>query len=94
MRVNLQIEEDEEFRQHVKDMISGVVRGILREELSGIVSGEIAKLRLLDPKSPAMGERINKQIEGLIARIIQQEFSNRPLVDHLNFAVRERLAKL
>ena len=46
MKVNLNIEEDDMFRQHVKSLIEGQVRHVLREQLSGIVAGEIAKLRL------------------------------------------------
>ena len=42
MKVNLLIEEDEMFRQHVKSLIKGQVRHVLREQLSGIVAGEIA----------------------------------------------------
>ena len=36
MKVNLNIEEDDMFRQHVKRLIEGQVRHVLREQLSGI----------------------------------------------------------
>ena len=66
MKVNLLIEEDDMFRQHVKSLIEGQVRHVLREQLSGIVAGEIAKLRLLQPNSPTLGDlvaaELNKQI--------------------------------
>ena len=58
MKVNLNIEEDDMFRQHVKSLIEGQVRHVLREQLSGIVAGEIAKLRLLQPNSPTLGDLV------------------------------------
>ena len=63
MKVNLLIEEDEMFRQHVKSLIEGQVRHVLREQLSGIVAGEIAKLRLLQPNSPALGYLVAAELE-------------------------------
>ncbi len=63
MRVNLNIEEDDQFRKYVKELIGGQVRAILREQLSGIVAGEIAKVRLLQPDSPTLNEMITKQIK-------------------------------
>ena len=66
MKVNLNIEEDGMFRQHVKSLIEGQVRHVLREQLSGIVAGEIAKLRLFQPNSPTLSDlvaaELNKQI--------------------------------
>lgn len=64
MRVNLNIEEDDQFRKYVKELIGGQVRAILREQLSGIVAGEIAKVRLLQPDSPTLNELISKQVKG------------------------------
>lgn len=66
MKVNLNIEEDDMFRQHVKSLIEGQVRHVLREQLSGIIAGEIAKLRLLQPDSKTLSDLVatemNKQI--------------------------------
>lgn len=41
MKVNLLIEEDDMFRQHVKSLIEGQARHVLREQLSGIVATKI-----------------------------------------------------
>ena len=63
MKVNLLIEEDDMFRQHVKSLIEGQVRHVLREQLSGIVAGEIAKLRLLQPDSPTLSDLVTAELK-------------------------------
>ncbi len=63
MKVNLLIEEDDMFRSHVKSLIEGQVRHVLREQLSGIVAGEIAKLRLLQPNSKTLGELVEAELK-------------------------------
>ena len=63
MKVNLNIEEDDMFRQHVKSLIEGQVRHVLREQLSGIVSGEIAKLRLLQPNCPTLSDLVAAELK-------------------------------
>lgn len=63
MKVNLNIEEDDMFRQHVKSLIEGQVRHVLREQLSGIVAGEIAKLRLLQPNSSTLGDLVAAELK-------------------------------
>lgn len=63
MKVNLLIEEDDMFRSHVKSLIEGQVRHVLREQLSGIVAGEIAKLRLLQPNSPTLGDLVAAELK-------------------------------
>lgn len=63
MKVNLLIEEDDMFRQHVKSLIEGQVRHVLREQLSGIVAGEIAKLRLLQPNSPTLNDLVAAELK-------------------------------
>ena len=65
MKVNLLIEEDDMFRNHVKSLIEGQVRHVLREQLSGIVAGEIAKLRLLQPNSPTLGDLVTTELKNL-----------------------------
>lgn len=62
MTFSVNLEATEEFRQHVKQMITGQVRSILRAELEGIVHGELAKLRLMRPDSTAMSELISKEV--------------------------------
>lgn len=62
MKVNLLIEEDDMFRSHVKSLIEGQVRHVLREQLSGIVAGEIAKLRLLQPNSPTLSDLVATEL--------------------------------
>lgn len=62
MKVNLNIEEDDMFRSHVKALIEGQVRHILREQLTGIVAGEIAKLRLLQPGNPTLSEIVGAEV--------------------------------
>ena len=41
MKVNLNIEEDDMFRQHVKSLIEGQVRHVLREQLSDTIAAKI-----------------------------------------------------
>lgn len=63
MKVNLNIEEDDMFRQHVKSLIEGQVRHVLREQLSDIVAGEIAKLRLLQPDSKTLSDLVAAELK-------------------------------
>ena len=63
MKVNLRIEEDDQFRAEVRSLIEGQVRHVLREELAGIVAGEIAKLRILQPKSPTLSALVEAEIK-------------------------------
>ena len=63
MKVNLLIEEDDMFRQHVKSLIEGQVRHVLREQLSDVVAGEIAKLRLLQPNSPTLSDLVAAELK-------------------------------
>lgn len=66
MKVHLNIQEDAAFREYVRDLIAGQVRGILREQLSGIIAGEIAKLKLLQPDSPMLSELVTKQVNAAL----------------------------
>ena len=70
MKVNLNIEEDDMFRQHVKSLIEGQVRHVLREQLSGIVAGEIVKLRLLQPNSPALSDLVAAELRTQTSRLV------------------------
>ena len=70
MKVNLNIEEDDMFRQHVKSLIEGQVRRVLREQLTGIVAGEIAKLRLLQPNSPTLSDLVAAELKTQTSRLI------------------------
>ena len=63
MKVNLNIEEDDMLRQHVKSLIECQVRHVLCEQLSGIVAGQIAKLRLLQPNSPTQGALVTAELK-------------------------------
>jgi len=63
MKVNLNIEEDDMFRQHVKSLIEGQVRHVLREQLSSIVAGEIAKLHLLQPNSLTLSDLVATELK-------------------------------
>jgi transposase len=67
MKVNLRIEEDDQFRHEVRSLIEGQVRHILREQLAGIVAGEIAKMRLLQPNSPMLAALIVKEIQKMFS---------------------------
>ena len=90
MKVNLLIEEDEMFRQHVKSLIGGQVRHVLREQLSGIVAGEIAKLRLLQPNSPTLGDlvvvELQKQVKAEVDKAIK------PLAQQVKDVLSEAIA--
>lgn len=43
MKVNLLIEEDDMFRQHVKSLIEGQVRHVLREQLAQQVKDALSE---------------------------------------------------
>lgn len=72
MKVNLNIEEDEQFRAYVKELIGGQVRAVLREQLHGIVAAEISKLRLLNPNNPQLSEMVAAQIQRTIGMHVSQ----------------------
>ena len=91
MKVNIDIKEDEHFRKHVRDMISGQVRGILREELGGIVAAELAKMRLLQPDSPALSEMVNRHVNLRVSQMGDQ--ITRTVRSQLEAAMREEALK-
>lgn len=107
MKVNLNIEEDDMFRQHVKSLIEGQVRHALREQLSGIVAGEIAKLRLLQPNSPTLGDLVTAELKKQTAQkvtplaiamelrhqvMIEMNKAATPLVQQVKDALSEAIA--
>jgi len=94
MKVNIAIAEDEEFRQHVRDMISGEIRKILREEMRGLITGELAKSRLLSPDSPALNDLIDKRIQALAANALIAELNKVPVMERFNPETRKRLMEV
>jgi len=78
MKVNLNINEDEQFRQYVRDLIGGEVRRTVREHANEMVAAEIAKLRLLQPNSPAFSELVAKHMDSAIKTAIAKETTNLP----------------
>ena len=91
MKVNIDIKEDEHFRKHVRDMISGQVRGILREELGGIVATELTKMRLLQPDSPTLSEMVTRHVNLKVAQMGDQ--ITRTVRNQIEAAVREEARK-
>lgn len=85
MKVNIDIKEDADFRKHVKDLLSGEVRGMLRTELKGIVFAEIAKLRLLQPESPELTKLIEKSLREAVAN------QTRMMNQHINSMVQHAI---
>lgn len=73
MPVTLRIEETDELRMYVREFIEGQVRGMIREDILGIVHGEIAKHRMLDPSSPTLseliGDEVARQLHGYLQRM-------------------------
>lgn len=63
MLVNLTIEENEDLHNHVKELISGQVRGILRTELSGIVATELGRMRLMQPGDTTLSDMIKNHVD-------------------------------
>ncbi len=90
MKVNLLIEEDEMFRQHVKSLIGGQVRHVLREQLSGIVAGEIAKLRLLQPNSPTLGDLVAAELKKQVKAEVEKAIT--PLAQQVKSALSDVIA--
>lgn len=58
MKVELQIKDDQDLRNVIKDMIKGMVVNICREELHGIITAEVEK------KLPVAMEPIIRQAVG------------------------------
>lgn len=106
MKVNLNIEEDEQFRAYVKELIGGQVRAVLREQLSGIVAAEIAKVRLLEPNSPQLSDMVAGQVRHTIGLHVSQAAARcreeiqkqareavQPYIADIKRAVRETLSE-
>jgi hypothetical protein len=94
MKVNLNIEEDDQFRSHVRNLIEGQVRAVLREQLNGIVAGEIAKLRLLQPNSPTLGEHVAKEVSRVTAGAVNSTNVRQLLTEQVRMAVAQEIAPM
>ena len=96
MRVNIDIKEDEQFRKHVKEMLSGEIRGILRAELSGIVTAEIAKLRLLQPGSTTLSDLVTKHVQHAINQQVYRisDATQQQITAHVKTAIKELIPDL
>lgn len=94
MQVNINIEEDAEFRKHVKELITGQVRAILRAEMNGIVAAEIAKIRLLDPKSPQLGELVSQQVDKAITTAVSRANVDRMVRDAAKSTVSQEIGRI
>lgn len=96
MRVNIDIKEDEQFRKHVKEMLSGEIRGILRAELSGIVTAEIAKLRLLQPGSTTLSDLVTKHVQHAINQQVHRisDATQKQITRHVKTAIEELIPDL
>jgi len=44
MRLHFNIEENEEFRKHIRNAIDGQIRGIVREEFTRVVNEEVQRI--------------------------------------------------
>jgi len=65
MVLTLKIENDQELRSHVKDLISGQVKSIIREEIKGILSDTIHK-KVKDTEVPNIEFLIKSEIDKMI----------------------------
>jgi hypothetical protein len=92
MKVNLSINEDEELRKQVRELIHGQVRAILREELSGIVATEMAKIKLLQPDSTDLQTMITKQLDNAIKRKITSFELNKLVREQLDMIISKDIA--
>ena len=59
----LNLEEDSDFRVYIKAEISKIIGSVLRDELKGIVAGELARLRLTDPTNMPMSEIVDSAVK-------------------------------
>lgn len=85
LSVKLDIREDKELRDMIKDMIRGQVNSILREELSAILETEIKRKSALVDKSiqDSFGywlaeKRVYESLSSLLSQMLRAE------VDKLN----------
>ena len=62
MKIELSFKDDAELRKHIKDMIKGQVKNLLREEIAEIIK-DVHKNRLgKEPMEHAIGKEIEKVI--------------------------------
>lgn len=62
-KLALNLEEDSDFRVYIKAEISKIIGSVLRDELKGIVAGELARLRLTDPTNMPMSEIVDSAVK-------------------------------
>ena len=57
---------DEYVRRYLENCVQWQVRAILEHQLKNVVAGELARLRLADPSSKALEDRVNDALTPLI----------------------------
>lgn len=70
LTLKVDLEEDQKLRSYIKQIIEGQVRSLLREQLSGVIAGEIAKLRILQPDSTTLSAEVERQVNAAVSRVI------------------------
>lgn len=58
-----------ELRKIIREEIGTQIRDILAKEFEGLVKGEIAKMRLMKPKSPALGLAVERSVKRRVAAL-------------------------
>jgi len=89
MNITLNIENDEQFRQHIKDAIDGQIRGIVRSEVNRVVVDEVARVLPAIVNGWRFNEKADVFIEKAVGKIINNHaseigFTNSFITDLVN----------
>lgn len=74
MILKLNVQEDQELRAHVKDLIRGQVKSILQDELKTMILGEL-KGSIRGVKESKIQKLINDAIVGCVSTLIKENSS-------------------
>lgn len=85
-KVTLNLEEDDDFREYIRGQIAKAVQLVMRDELQGIVTSELAKLRLTDPE--------NMPISALVNNVVAAHFRKPEMIKMVADTVRQTAVDL
>ena len=77
MNVNLKIENDAELRQHIKGLISGQVKSIVREDIKDILKEVLGK-KIKDTDIPTVDFLVKQEINQMVKKELDAKGWNEP----------------
>ena len=72
MKIILNIENDNELRDHIKNAIDGQVKSIVRQQIEKTITDEVTRVLPIVANRWAFEERIDKAIENSITQIVKK----------------------